>query len=148
MSRLSHRTGVSTNLVIFRCLVQACSVFILHFLILAILGILHAEPVPFREAVESLHTAAPIQPFTLACGSALLGLSNQGLCLRDGVVEPAEEGLIVAPGVKAYAVLGGSAKALVIFVAIFLEQNNPRARFLFACQQLTEPPRGFVHAQL
>jgi len=75
-------------LVIFGSLPQARGVLILNFLLLPILDVLLAAAMSFEQAVKSLYATALVEPLALTCGGALLGLSNQSLCLHDGFIEP------------------------------------------------------------
>ena len=120
-------------------------VFVLQLLVEAVLSVCFAATMPLRKAVECLDTAAFVYPFALTGGGTLLGLLHQGLRLQDGFVEPAEEGLVVAPGIPTDAVFGGCEKALMVFITVLLEQDDALSRFLFSSQKLPESARGVIH---
>lgn len=132
----------------FGRLVIARRALILRFLILTIFGGLFATVMPLGERVESFYAAAFIHPFALTGGGALFGLQDHGLSLQDGLIEPGEKGLVVAPGITADAVAGGGKKALMILIAVLLQQDHPCACFLLAGQQFAKSARSVIHAQL
>ena len=92
----------------------------------------------FGERVESLQALLLLPPLCLTGGSMRLLQADGLMLLSDGLIEPVQEFLEIAPFGLPQSVLGSFPEAGGVFFPILLQHRELLFGVTFGCQQTSE----------
>ncbi|MFW5395864.1 MAG: hypothetical protein XXXNARYT_001592 [Candidatus Accumulibacter regalis] len=135
-------------MVVLSVVLPARGKLVLFLLLLAPFQLCFAGAMAFKEGVKGLQSGPLLLPCRLPRGRVRLLPADRLQLLADGLVEPAQEFLIVAPFGLPQSLLHGSAKALAVVIAILFEHVELALRIAFRGNQARQTLRRFVAAIL